>query len=284
MDVLIWIHRKLDSAVDRVHLRPLAKFVYRRLLALRYGTHGLAVAAQNDRVWKLHHEVILRGEFQEFDTILWLRSVIQPGDFIMDIGANIGQMTLEAATLTGPNGKVIAIEPAPGNVKLLELHVRANCVDDRVQVIEAACGVDHGTTTSFYIVGPDKDAIGSGHTLNCQAVADMGTVCQKVNVVSIDGICRETGIVPAVIKIDVEGGELDVLRGAKWALDRYRPRVRFGFHPFGFDDPIAATREIRQLLATCGYNTPEPVGHAYNLEEYEAMPVNGTKHKSSASK
>jgi FkbM family methyltransferase len=274
VDALIWIRKSLSPTVDRLRLRSLARNIYRRLLWLRYGANGLALTRQNDRTWKLHHEVALRGEFQEFDTVLWLRGVIRPGDCVLDIGANVGQMTLEAAVLTGPTGIVVAIEPAPGNLNLLKRHITENAFADRVRVVEAACGARHGVTTSFYFVGNDRTTVGSGHSTNEQAVSSQSTLTsESIPLVSIDGLCREFGLTPNVIKIDVEGGELEVLRGAREVLRTCQPHVLFGFHPFGFVDPAHATREIRELLNHCGYNTPEPetIG-AYNFSEYEAIP------------
>src|SRR5262245_40918923 len=102
MDILILLKRRLDKIVGRLGVRPAARSVYRKLLKLRYGENGLATASHNGRTWKLHYEVALRGEYAEFETIEWLREVVKLGDCVIDVGANIGQMTLEAAHLVGP--------------------------------------------------------------------------------------------------------------------------------------------------------------------------------------
>jgi FkbM family methyltransferase len=221
----------------------------------------------------MNYEIGLRGEYQEFETIEWLRSVVKPGDCILDIGANVGQMTLEAALLTGPHGKVVAIEPGPGNVRLLHAHVEANGFADRVDVVVAACGETSGEEVTLHVFGDDPHAVGSGH--NTRAPAHAGHWLQiNVPLISVDQLCQDASLRPAAIKIDVEGAEVDVIRGCQATLRAYRPSLRFGFHPFAFDDPAAATREIRSLLSACGYSSPSPgLGDAYELAEYDCYPI-----------
>ena len=277
MDLLIWVKRKLAPVVGRLGLRPLASRVYRLLLRVRYGRDGLAAVRQNGRTWKLHHEVGLRGEYQEFDTIQWLRRVVTAGDCVFDIGANVGQMTLEVAELVGPTGRVIAVEPAPGNVRLLRSHVEANGFADRVTIIEAACGEADGGTLTLHVSGDTPDSVGSGHNVQGPQGGDAGRwTAVDVPVVSVDGVCERLGVRPTVLKIDVEGAELAVLTGSRRTLEQLRPAVRVGFHPFAFPDPAAATGDIRRLFAAGGYDTPEPPsGVGYELAEYEATPRPG---------
>ena len=273
MDVLISLKRRLDGTVGRLGLRPAARWAYRKMLKLRYGKNGLATTQHNGRTWKLHYEVALRGEYAEFETVEWLRKVIRPGDCVFDVGANVGQMTLEAAFLTGPTGRVIAVEPSPGNLELLRSHVQANGLQDRVEIVEAACGSEPGTAT-LHLYGSATDAVGSGHNLH-------GPVCKgdwqqlKVRVCSIDQLCREQLLCPSVVKIDVEGAELEVLRGSVETLRRHRPQVLFGFHPFAFSDPVQASAEIVTLLSECGYDLPQRNhDEAFELAEYSASPMN----------
>ena len=68
----------------------------------------------------------------------------------MDVGANVGYFTLIMAEKVGGSGKVISIEAAPGNVKLLKNNVELNGFNDRVDVIEAAVSDSRGEVT-FYI-------------------------------------------------------------------------------------------------------------------------------------
>jgi len=115
MDALTYIRKRLQPIVTRLGLRPIAQRVYRRLLRWRYGRDGVATARVNGREWRLLLEVALLDEVYVPETNDWLRRAVKPGDVVLDIGANVGLVTLEAAWLAGPAGRVVAVEPAPGN-------------------------------------------------------------------------------------------------------------------------------------------------------------------------
>jgi FkbM family methyltransferase len=274
VDTLVYLHRRLQGVVGLFGLRRPAQKIFRYYYAKSYANDRLASAAQNGRTWLLHPEVALRGEFAEFETIEWLRQVIKPGDTVIDVGANVGQMTLEMAHLVGPTGRVIAVEPGPGNLRLLRRHVEANGFAGRVTIIEAACCEVHGGTVEFKIWGASADTVGSGHTLVLNGATgspgEQQAFISRVRTASLDGLCADHGARPAVIKIDVEGAELRVLDGARQTLQANHPALRVGFHPFAFDDAQAATRSLLSLLDGCGYETSHLGGEdALQLNEYE---------------
>jgi len=265
MDLLIRLHRALQRPVDWIGLRPAAQKVFRHLLNARYGSDQLVRVNQNGRSWRLVPEVALRGEYAEFQTIEWLRRVVKPGGCVIDIGANVGQMTLEAAHLVGPTGRVVAVEPAPGNVKVLRTHVIGNGFEDRVTIIEAACGSRDNQEIVLHILGDAVDSIGSGHSERKQ-LHEGPSVEFKVPVITLDRIAVDHP--PTVVKIDVEGAELNVLEGAAKALSTYRPVVQIGFHPFAFDDAIGASRQLLDRMESFGYSTSHIGPGPLELEEY----------------
>jgi FkbM family methyltransferase len=259
-------------------LLPAARRTFHAALRMRYSDGALMTAMQNGREWRLAPDVALRGAFQEFATIEWFRSCVRPGMTVIDVGANVGQMTLELAVLVGAAGKVLSIEPGRGNLALLHRHVRGNGMQDRVEIVEAACAEAHGGEVEFYVAGDSLTSVGSGHSLAgadaiqraAPGVAVHVARCAKV---SIDGLCAERGLTPSMIKIDVEGGELMVLAGAKQTLAIARPLVLVGFHPFAFADALAASDELRRLLGEVGYRLEDaPRTGPFELREYVAVP------------
>lgn len=276
-DLLARMHRLSRRFASHLGpVRPLAREAFQRLLRLRYGEGALMRANQNDRSWLLDPEVALRGEFAEVDTIRWFREVVREGMTVIDVGANVGQMTLELALLVGATGRVLAVEPAPGNVKLLRKHVRANGFGERVEIIEAACSDLEGEVQLF-VVGESDEAVGSGHTVVGEDVlrrthADLSVVKKPVAAVTVDSLCASRSVTPAVVKVDVEGAELHVLRGMQQTLLAARPVVRVGFHPFAFDDVERASDELRRVFAEASYTLLAPTRGALALEEYVARP------------
>ena len=142
----------------------------------------------------------------------WLAQRLKPGDTFVDVGANIGYFTLLASQLVGRSGRVIAIEPSPANLELLEQNVSANRAAN-VRIIPAAVS-DAVSELTLYADGVNGmttlDAKWAGlHSLPATA---------KVPVAPLPDLVGDER--PAVIKIDVERHELPVLRSAAPLLGR----------------------------------------------------------------
>lgn len=273
MDLLIAAHRKLQPVVSALGLRKPAQKIFRFIYRRRFNGGRLVSAMQNGRTWQLDPEVAMRGALAEFETVEWLRQVVKPGDTVIDAGANVGQMTLEMAHLVGPSGRVLAIEPAPGNLAVLRRHVEANGFAERVIITAAACA-DRAGMMKFLVHGGHTDAVGSGHHI-CRdhEPADEEAQTIEVPVLTIDDVCAQHGAQPQVMKIDVEGAELLALRGAQNTLGRFRPVTRLAFHPFAFQNPTTAAAELTDLFARAGFEpvSPRPPDQ-WALDEYVFQP------------
>lgn len=282
-DVLISAHSTLRPLFHSLPLsgQTLAKSIYRRLLQLRYGQLRLAESWQNGRLWKLHPEVALRGQEAEIETIEWFRKVILTGMDVLDIGANVGQMTLEMAYLVGSQGRVIAVEPGPGNVRLLKAHVEGNEFADRVSIVAAACADRDKQTIDLKIFGEDVEVVGSGFSIvdvpQTKTEEKLQVHWIQVPTTTIDALCAEFSLAPQVIKIDVEGAELLVLKGAHDTLAKSRPIIHFSFHPFAFPNPEEVSWEICSLFANYEYTIQNVDGagveESLGLSEYVASPL-----------
>ncbi len=154
----------------------------------------------------------LYGEFAEDENIL-MGGLVAPGDTVIDAGANVGTVTLFLAQAVGPEGRVYAFEPQLeifhylcGNVALSG---RKNIV-----ALNAALGAKPGTITV-----PPMDY---GREGNFGAVSLLDMSEGETDVRTIDGLdladCR-------LIKIDVEGMEPEVLKGAEDTIGRFKPFV-----------------------------------------------------------
>ena len=142
-------------------------------------------------------------------------SLLDPGDVVVDVGAHIGSFAVPMARHVGPSGRVLAIEPDPGNVELLYRNLVLNHVDTRVEVAEtvaASGGVTvtpapaDGNTGALHFV-PDAHGDRSTHTVDALVARHL------------------PGARPRLLKVDVEGMELSVLESARATIDRARPLV-----------------------------------------------------------
>jgi FkbM family methyltransferase len=280
-DLLIRAHTALRPLFNGLppQVKQTARSLYRWLLTWRYGSDGLAIAIQNERTWRLHPQIALRGAVAELDTIQAFRRVVRPGMDVIDVGANVGQMTLELAQLVGDAGRVVAVEPGPGNLRLLERHVQGNGVGDRVVIEPVACTDQPDQTITLTILGQDPDDIGSGFSVVEAArlpnPQQLQAHAYPVPTTTVDALVARHALKPSLLKIDVEGAELQVLQGAQHTVTQYRPIVLIGFHPFAFEDAIAAGQAVMDLLPGYGLTTlaGEPVPYPQDLAEYLAQPL-----------
>jgi FkbM family methyltransferase len=141
---------------------------------------------------------------------------VRRGDVVFDIGANAGYFTLLASRLVGPEGRVVAFEPLPRALELLRRHVELNAVEN-VQVVDAA------------VSSRDGEALFRDDSLTMGRLTDDGDI--RVRLVALDGLCAAGELpVPDVLKIDVEGAELDVLEGARTLLAERHPALLVSTH------------------------------------------------------
>ena len=147
-----------------------------------------------------------------------LAAHIRPGHVVYDIGANIGFFSLIAARLGGPAGDVYSFEPVSENAMAVQRNARLNVLD-RVHVFEIALG---SYTGSAELILTEWDG---GSTLSTSAVEPSDAISRRtVGVAALDELARTEKLrSPDFIKIDVEGAELEVLRGMSGILARARP-------------------------------------------------------------
>lgn len=151
---------------------------------------------------------------------------IPPDSTVLDVGANVGWWTVPLARSL-PRGRVIAFEPVPANRERLEWAVTANAVEARVQVVAVALGEAPGELGMW--LKSSQTGAGSG---TAALVAGDGPAHLKVPVVTLDAWAAEHALARCdLIKLDIEGAELMMLRGAEDFIARHRPLI------FGeFDD------------------------------------------------
>ncbi len=180
------------------------------------------------------------GEYSEAEPALW-RKLVKPGDTVLDVGANIGALTLPLSEMVGPTGRVFAFEPHPQNFMLL----RQNCADHpNIRVWDVALGADVGDA-SFPRLNDLQHTNYGGIELELELERFVSSRANyPVEVIPLDG----AGIEPVhFMKIDVEGWELDVIRGAGETITRDRPIM------YVENDRPQNTEELMHMLMLLDY-------------------------------
>ena len=182
---------------------------------------------------------------ESYEPDVWktLMGSVLSGDTIADVGAFIGLYTIALAKRVGHSGKVVAFEPDPENFASLRSHVELNRVSDRVELVPTAVAARNG-------VIPFKAGRASGSHVSPDSGQDTHTVpCVRLDTKMAD---RRVDI----LKIDVEGYELEVLEGAIELLQNIRccPRSIFlEVHPFLWSDRVTTGKALLDLLVSANY-------------------------------
>jgi FkbM family methyltransferase len=138
-----------------------------------------------------------------------------------DIGANVGFFTVIAARLVGPDGSVYAFEPVPKNAAYIQLNVDLNRFRN-VTVVSKAVSAAPGQGQLWLA------KYAGGGALATAAVPPDATQLIDVDLVSIDDLVfRQKWRPPTVVKIDVEGAEIEVLQGMLRTLREIKPVILY---------------------------------------------------------
>ncbi len=248
-----WPHRPLTSVGYRY-----ARYAGGGSKPVRVGTLRSGSEIELDLSQWQHLEIFFHGTLDEPVTAL-LRNMARPGWTFFDVGANEGYYAFLAADLGGSGSKVVAFEPQAAVASLLRASVNRNRTP--VTVVEAAC-VAEGESITFY-ASDDRTNLGAGTVVPGLHKGE-GT---SVRAVTLDKYCTDSGLVPDIVKIDVEGFELYVLRGFTETLAARPPALILA--EITDDARFPSHREVEGFLAGFGYEAHR-VGSEGELLPFDA--------------
>jgi FkbM family methyltransferase len=222
----------------------------------RLGIRFVQKAVYDYRLWidlqdrGISRTLLLFGE-RELEHKAMLERIVRPKMRIFDIGANIGYYAIMESRLTGPDGSVLAGEPSPSNIELLRRNLDLNGVRNvtvRQGAVSDKAGerpfhlATHSNLNTFHDTGSGAEHL-QGRTI-------------PVLTATVPGLAEEFGA-PDLIRMDVEGHEVEVIRGLIPAVreGKMRPLIIFETHlsRYGADHDFASV--LRDLFA-CGYRVP----------------------------
>ena len=191
---------------------------------------------------------IFEGAYWAYKSLLEARDVgslrahVTYGSTVIDVGANIGFFTVPFAKWVGAEGRVISIEPEAANCSSLRRRVERLGLGQVVSIVEAA---------AVEAAGEVKLALNPDHPAD-HRVAVEGI---RVRATTVDAIMVEN-CWPSVslIKIDVQGSEVRVLRGAAETLSRFRPALFVELDESNLREAGTSSKELLDDLSTRGYS------------------------------
>ncbi len=153
---------------------------------------------------------ILVSKREDYRLMAQLAKSLEPGETFWDIGANIGFYTVLAARIIGPSGTVIAFEPEPASRTRLIENLALNGLSSQVKIQPLALGRADDT---LQLQTAAHASAGTHRLTSASTAPALDGTTVEVQVRPGDALRAEGLPVPAALKIDVEGAELDVLAG-----------------------------------------------------------------------
>lgn len=198
-------------------------------------------------------ELVLHGTYEEPE-LKFLERVLRGGDFVIDVGCNIGIHSLVAAKCVGSFGRVFSIDPNPKVIGYLEQSLLMNWMHERVKVLNLACGSMSGEVSLSI---PSGRLGGASIAKNQPTLSPSSTETNVIETLSSVKQSTLDEIFPVaiefkVLKIDAEGAESDVLRGAEKLLKQQS----FAYIMVEVAPEVAGTSIhdlIRDLKRLCGF-------------------------------
>ncbi|MCS7138831.1 MAG: FkbM family methyltransferase [Crenarchaeota archaeon] len=171
----------------------------------------------NPRDRAISRFIIQQGSYERGTTKVF-KEVIKEGMTFFDVGAHWGYYSLIAASLVGQKGKVFAFEPHPFNYEMLLKTIRLNGFSNIIPVNKAVSD-KNGKAVLFC----STSNVGS-HSI---VLSDGKDRYMEVETITLDDFCEKNNVFPDVVKIDVEGAELKVLKGMSKIIESSRRLILF---------------------------------------------------------
>jgi FkbM family methyltransferase len=188
-------------------------------------------------------------------------SFVRRGNIVLDIGANVGAHTVFLSHLVGDQGTVLAFEPLPSNVGALSETIRRRSRTANIRIFPTALGGPGDDGRQVVMRAPGDDLTQA--SLRLQAAGSWRQQAVREYNVPLTSLDAERSVqeLPSIefVKIDVEGGELDVLQGGAETIRRHHPMIYCEVY--------------EQWAASFGYTPAELLGFARSLGYTDARAI-----------
>jgi len=217
------------------------QFSQKILLSLYKRLHATGILSSSFGQFLLRHCYFAYKTLVEAGPVSKLQNQITPGSWVIDVGANIGFFSIHFSRWVSNGGKVLAIEPEPGNCRQLARNLRKTPGHNLVEILQLAA--DNRNSEAKLAINPVHPG---DHRLSTRGIT--------VQTRTVDDIMAERNNPPvSLIKIDVQGAEQRVLQGAAATIRRCRPALFVEVDETtlrGFD---TCAEDILSLLVDAGY-------------------------------
>lgn len=221
-----------DESTQRITVRNLSFFVHHHIPIADIISIILSDDQFIQRNFIKNPAFKLEGPYEHGDLVL------ERGDVVVDIGANIGLFSIFAAKKVGADGRVYALEPIEKTRQILSRNIQENKVESIVHILPHALG-DSNKEVMFTV---DEELLGNSFK---GASLENG---ERVQQVTLDTFVEQNNITCVdFIKADIEGAEREMLRGAEKTIKKFKPKLAICIYHLP-DDPEVIEKIIRDFV------------------------------------
>jgi len=188
---------------------------------------------------------------------------------VFDVGAHIGLYTIPASKVVAPNGIVFAFEPSETNKRYLERHLEYNNISN-VVVLSYLVGEATKEKQLFY----ENRNVDPMNSLYPKKNINLYSKVYK-DQISLDDFVRRYDVKPQVIKVDVEGSEYNVLKGARETINRCKPIIFLSIHPERLSLLNTSLDDVKNIISSFRYMVRDWEGREvkeFKFKEYVLTP------------
>jgi FkbM family methyltransferase len=186
-----------------------------------------------------------------------LAAFLAPGKIFIDLGANEGYFTVQAAKLTAPNGRAIAVEPQDRLISVIAENIRLNGLSN-VTIVHIAISDERGKTSLH--LSPDINTGGSSFYRNTKYPLPT----QEIATMPLTDLLHREGIEQVdLMKVDIEGAEYEAILGSRQLFEERRIKaLALELHPAVLEKRGRSAGEIKVFLTAAGYQKKNDYGNS----------------------
>ncbi len=202
----------------------------------------------------------------EADSSAKILEFVNQGDCVIDIGGNIGQTALSLSGKVGEKGKILSFEPYPRTAGQFKTNLQLNRTIGNIKLVELGLGDKPGSFTMYQdcVTNSGANRVSLNEGIELEGM-------QTINITTLDNYLSADPL-PAInlLKIDVEGFEMRVLKGASKTIDAYKPRIFMEVNEKNLKSQGDSARDIFDYLKTFKYNIRD-VDEDIVIENYQYL-------------
>lgn len=258
MTLLVNVLRDIGNALSFGRRLPLAQSLLRRTFRHAVGRYSIDDFDGDLRIdlrlsEHMQRRIFWMGYYSK-EVVALLDKLLQPGMVVLDVGANIGEISLVCAKRVGPAGSVISFEPLDEIADELQKNIDRNRLR-QVTVVRAGLSDTAAAQVPIYAScgqGSQRDEHGGLGSLYGENAEEAPV--QFIEVTTLDAYLAQSPVPKVdVIKVDIEGAELPFLRGAERTLRTQRPRLIVEVQDKSAAAAGYAASDILDYLSGLGY-------------------------------